>query len=394
MEKKGRKNMNEAFEKMDCYIEAHRQEMIDLWEELVNIDSGTDNVEGVMEVCNILRKCMTAIDMQTKIIESGPTGPVLVGEWNREANTAPIILIGHMDTVFSEGDAKKNPFHIDEKGYAHGPGVLDMKAGLVIAVYVIKALQAAGYDKHPVKCVFAGDEEKIHVQSNAKEILAEEMKGAVAAFNFETGYLDDGLVVGRKGGGMAILSVHGVAVHSGIAPEKGRSAILEMSHKIVELEGKNDLKRGKLINCGEISGGTNSNTIPGECQVVIAFRFPSVEIRDEIVADMQEIAARTHVEGTKAQISIDAMMECMECTDEVLCLFEHVKKTAQDCGYGDIHAFTVGGVSDSGIAVTNGVPAVCAMGVKGEGNHTGEEFAVVESLLTRTFLAASSIYTL
>ena len=386
--------MKEIFIKINEYIEQHRREMIDLWEELVNIDSGTDNAAGVMEVCTLLRKRMSAADMQTKVIESGPAGPVLVGEWNKEADTAPIVLIGHMDTVFSDGTARENPFRIDEEGHAHGPGVLDMKAGLVIAIYAVKALQAVGYDKHPIKCIFAGDEEKIHSLSNAKVILTEEIKGAAAAFNFETGYMDDGLVVGRKGGGMAVLTVHGVAAHSGIAPEKGRSAILEMSHKIVELEGKNDLERGKLINCGEITGGTNSNTIPGECQVVIAFRFPSVAIRDEIVADIQAAADWTHVEGTEAKAEVKAMMECMESTGSVLELFEHVKRTAQECGYGDVHAFTVGGVSDSGIAVTEGVPAVCAMGVKGEGNHTAKEFAVVDSLFSRTLLAASSIYTL
>lgn len=387
--------MKEIFIKINKYIEQHQKEMIELWKELVNIDSGTANADGVMKVCTVLRKQMTAIDMQTKIIESGPAGPVLVGEWKRaDSDRAPIVLIGHMDTVFPDGTAKNNPFHIDEEGKAHGPGVLDMKAGLVIAIYAIKALQAIGYNKHPVKCVFAGDEEKIHVMSNAKAILAEEIRGAVAAFNFETGYLDDGLVTARKGGGMAVLTVHGVAVHSGIAPEKGRSAILEMSHKVVELEGRNDLKRGKLINCGEITGGTNSNTIPGECKVVIAFRFPSVEIRDEIVADIHEIVGNTCVDGTSAEVDINAMMECMESTEEVLGLFEHVKRAAQECGYGDVHAYSVGGVSDSGIAVTNGVPAVCAMGVKGAGAHTAEEFAVVESLFTRTLLAVSSICTL
>ena len=315
---KDRYDMKEIFIKINEYIEQHRREMIDLWEELVNIDSGTDNAAGVMEVCTLLRKRMSAADMQTKVIESGPAGPVLVGEWNKEADTAPIVLIGHMDTVFSDGTARENPFRIDEEGHAHGPGVLDMKAGLVIAIYAVKALQAVGYDKHPIKCIFAGDEEKIHSLSNAKVILTEEIKGAAAAFNFETGYMDDGLVVGRKGGGMAVLTVHGVAAHSGIAPEKGRSAILEMSHKIVELEGKNDLERGKLINCGEITGGTNSNTIPGECQVVIAFRFPSVAIRDEIVADIQAAADWTHVEGTEAKAEVKAMMECMESTGRVL----------------------------------------------------------------------------
>lgn len=387
-------SMKNTYNKIKEYIEEHRQEMTSLWERLVNIDSGTANADGVRKVCSLLQSEMAAIGMQTKVIESGLAGPVLVGEWNKSSESEPIVLIGHMDTVFGDGTAKTSPFRIDTQGNAHGPGVLDMKAGLVIALYAVKALQTVGFDRHPVKCVFAGDEENLHMLSNAKDILLKEMEGAAAAFNFETGYLDDGLVVGRKGGGIVEMTVHGISSHSGIAPEKGRSAILEMAYKVIKLEGENDLERGKLINCGEIKGGIGSNTIPDKCKVTMSIRFPSVEIRDEILEDIRKAAEDTYIEGTHTQVDIKAVMECMESTDGVLELFEHVRKTARECGYGKVHPFTVGGVSDSGISVTNGIPTVCAMGVRGQGNHTAEEFAVVESLYSRTVLAASAIYTL
>lgn len=385
--------MNEVFEQIRTYINDHRQEMMDLWETLVNIDSGTANAEGVRCVAETLQKEMVCAGMQTKLIESGLAGPTLVAEWNKGAKAAPMALIGHMDTVFKDGTAALRPFRVDEEGHAHGPGVLDMKAGLVIALFAVKALQAAGFDKRPVKFIFSGDEENAHGLSDGADIIVEELKGCCCALNFETGYMDDGLVVARKGALMMDLTVKGVSAHSGNAPEKGRSAVLEMAQKIVELESKNDLQRGKLINCGVISGGTVANAIPGECKCTIGIRFPSIALRDEIIGEIQAVTEHSYVEGTTASLVMKGGIQCMEATDGVMKLFDHVQKTAELCGYGEVHSFAVGGGSDSGTAVTSGIPTVCAMGVRGEGNHTDREFAVVSSLFDRAVLAASCIYT-
>ena len=102
-----------------------------------------------------------------------------------------------MDTVFKEGAVKENPFRVDENGMAHGPGVLDMKAGLVMALYTVKALDSVDWKERPIKFIFASDEENLHMRSDAKKIFAEEAAGALAAFNFETGYMDNRFVVGR-----------------------------------------------------------------------------------------------------------------------------------------------------------------------------------------------------
>lgn len=289
---------------------------------------------------------------------------------------------------------KKNPFEIDERGLAHGPGVLDMKAGLVIALYAVRALRDAGYRERPVKCIFMGDEENLHMFSGAKDIMVSELGEAEAAFNFETGYMDDGLVVGRSGGGIIDVVIKGVQVHSGIEPEKGRSAVAEMAYKIIEIESRRDVERGKLINCGMVSGGIGENTVPGEAKISIGIRFPSMAIRDEILDDIKSAAEHVHIENTSAKMRVRMLMDCMETTDGVKKLFEHVKNTAAECGYGDLHAFSVSGVSDSGISVSNGVPTICAMGVKGAGNHTMNEYAVVESLFERTVLAGCAAYAL
>ncbi len=386
--------MRQVYEAVRKSVGENKGRMIALLEKIVNIDSGSTNIAGVEAVCEILRQEMEDIGMDTRVIPSEGAGPVLIGERRGEAGKRPLLFIGHMDTVFEDGEAEANPFRIDEEGLAHGPGVLDMKGGLVIALFAVRALRDIGYTGRPVKCIFVGDEEKLHMFSKTKDIIISELAGAGGAFNFEVGYRHDGLVVGRKGGGIVDVTVQGVAAHSGLAPEKGRSAVTEMCHKVIELESKRDIARGKLINCGMVSGGIGENTVPGEAKISIGIRFPSLAVRDEILEDIRSAAEHVHIEGTRAQMSVRMMMESMDTTAEVMGLFEHIQKVAGECGYGDVHPFTVGGVSDSGVIVANGVPAVCGMGAKGEGCHTRDEYAVADSLVDRAVLAACAAYAL
>ncbi len=383
--------MNHLEEQIRAYVDGHHQEIMTLWELLVNTESGPDQKEGVDEVNAILRWEMKAAGLSTRVIPMEKVGDILVAEWDNGSKEAPIVLIGHMDTVFKPGAAAANPFRVDEEGKAHGPGCLDMKGGVVMALYAIRALQAAGYDKRPIKIVLAGDEETLHQRSNARELMAQEMRGACAAFNFETGYPDEGIVVGRKGGSIVVFDIEGVAAHSGIAPEKGRSAIEEAAHKVLDIQALNDIPRGKLINCGMISGGIGENTIPGACSIRCGLRFPTMAIKDELMSECRAIAEKTYIEGTKTTFRIEMVMDPMEHTEGVQKLYELVEQTARDIGYGEVHPFEVGGVSDSCIAVVEGIPTVCAMGVKGEFNHTEREYAIAESIFSRTILAAAAM---
>ena len=386
--------MEQIYQQIRRYIDKQRLPMMNLWEELVNTESGTRQIEGVNAVGSILRREMERSGIATRVIGVENAGDMLIGEWNSESDAAPLLMIGHMDTVFKEGAAKENPFRVDEDGMAHGPGVLDMKAGLVIALYAVKALIETGWKKRPIKFIFASDEENLHMFSNAKELFARESRGALAAFNFETGYMDNLFVVGRNGGGPVILQVHGIASHSGIAPEKGRSAVLEAAHKIVEIEAQNDIPRGRLINCGMVTGGIGENTIPDSCTIRIGIRFPNTTVRDEIFDILKKATEHSTVPDTTAELDLSRVMQCMDTTDGVMALFAHLKRTAADCGFGEIESFRVGGLSDSGITVGCGVPTVCGMGVRGEWNHTPNEYAEVESLYQRCILAACAACTL
>ena len=387
--------MQEIYQKLKEYIDSQREPMCELYRRIVNIDSGSRNAQGVNQVCAILREAMEASGVHTRIIEQENVGNILIGEWNFERNDKkPLVILGHMDTVFPDGTAASNPFRIDEEGLVHGPGCLDMKPGLIMGLYTMKALREVGYDSRPIKFIYVCDEENLHMFSKTPEIIKEEVKGALAAFNYETGYMDDRMVVGRKGGGIIEVVVHGVAAHSGIAPEKGRSAIIEAAHKMIEIESQTDIPAGRLMNCGLIQGGIGENTVPDTCSFRIGIRFPSVKIRDEILDIIRRAAAHSTVPDTTADVNIRMLMDSMDNTDGVNALFEHIRRTAADCGYGEVGSFVVSGVSDSGATVSAGIPTVCAMGPKGEGNHTPNEYAVLESFYQRTWLAACAAYTL
>ncbi len=374
------------------YIDAHRQEMLDLWRDLVNTESGPAQKEGVGAVCRRLCAELEAMRVHTRPVPMEDGSQVLVADWDNGGEEAPVLLIGHMDTVFQPGAATKNPFRIDPDGTAHGPGVLDMKAGLVIAIYAIKALQSVGWAGRNVRFLFAGDEETAHKNSDAKAVMAREARGCAAAFNFETGYLDDGIVVGRRGAAIVNFHIAGVSAHSGIEPEKGRSAILEASHRIIALEALNDLPRSKLLNCGLITGGESSNTVPDSCTITASLRFPTIAIKEELLEDCRRIMeAPSTVPDTTATMRVGGVFDPMEHTQGVQKLYELVEETAREIGYGPVHPFEVSGASDSAISVNEGVPTVCAMGVRGAFNHTEREYAVVESLFQRTLLAAACI---
>lgn len=380
--------MQEIYSKISDYINSQRDIMHDLWRDIVNIDSGSQMIDGVNKVSEILEREMISSGIKTRRRKVKNAADILIGEWNYESKEPPLVLLGHMDTVFKEGAVKENPFRIDENNIAHGPGCLDMKAGDVMAIFVVKALAHIGWNKRPIKLIFSSDEENLHMFSDAKEILSDELKNNLAVLNFETGYMDDSVVVGRKGGGPVTIKVHGIASHSGIAPEKGRSAILEAASKIIKIENSNDYERGRLINCGMVEGGLGENTIPDSATIRIGIRFPNGEIRQEIFALLKEITENSTVPDTTAELDLSKVMPSMDTTDDVMALYHHIEKVALECGYGKISSFQVGGLSDSNIAVSCGVPAVCGLGVRGEYNHTTREYADVESFYKRTILAA------
>ncbi len=372
------------------FIESSREEMLALWEKLVMTESGTENKAGCDEVAGILAQELEAAGASVRFEENETRGNVLYAEWGAENPGSPIVFTGHMDTVFPAGTTKERPFTI-RNGLAYGPGVLDMKGGLTIAVYVLRALRAALWRERPIRVVFAGDEEGGHRQSDAAQTMMRLCSGAAAAFNFESGYMSDGIVVSRKGSTRFSFEVTGVEAHAGNFPEKGRSAIKEMAHKILELEELNDLENGTSVNVGVISGGTVVNAIPGYCRVGVDVRYTTWEHLDEVMEAAKRICEHNWTDGCTCRMTAQEAMMPMPQTEGNLALFRQVERAAERIGYGTVQPIISGGWSDSNLLASLGIPVVCAVGVRGQHNHTTREYAVVESLFERAKLIADTV---
>lgn len=370
-----------------AYIDDHKAQMMDLWQDLVNQDSPASYREGVDLVAKRVFKELEEAGASTRWDEEGKA---LIAEIPGDSR-APVLLLGHMDTVFPVGEAARRPFTV-EGSRVTGPGALDMKGGVAVMLSALKALHSAGFSGRPLKVILVSDEEIAHNGSKATVMLQREARGCAACFNCETGYEDNSLVIGRKGGVVFKAAVHGIAAHAGNNPRQGRSAIWEMAKKIDDIQNMTDWDKGITFNVGTIKGGTVSNAIPDYCEVEGDIRFQDPDISPLVKEELLKVLNHTYIEGTKTELLLyhEGMLP-MKMTEENRKLFEFVKKTGEENGIPVSEGKLVGGGSDSGYVVYAGVPTVCAMGVKGRFNHTRDEYALKDSLFERVKLLGAVI---
>ena len=370
---------------IEAYVDAHREEMLALWREIVDLEGRSEELDALRLVAERLRSAFEAAGVDCRLLPMGDGAQdYLTGIWGADLPGKPVLFCGHYDTILPSGKYGPAPFRIEE-GRARGPGVLDMKGGIVIALYVIKALSSIGFQERPIKICFVSDEESCHAHNDrAGEVIMSEASGCLCAFNMETGRINNDLCVGRSARVSFHVSVTGVAAHAGNDFAAGRNAIAEMCHKVLELEALTDLERGSTVNCGVIQGGTVANAVPGRCDLHVDMRFLRQAELEKTVAAAQVICAKTYIDGTSTQCSYRVAMPAFETIPGVMELYELAKEVSEAYGYGSPGKIVLGGVSDASYLTMAGVPTLCSFGVRGEHNHTDEEYAVVESLYERT----------
>jgi glutamate carboxypeptidase len=301
-----------------------------------------------------------------------------------------VVLLGHMDTVFPEGTAKARPFSIDGD-VVRGPGVLDMKGGLVQIAYVFEALEKARWNGLDVAAVISGDEEVGHEnsQDGSLRLFAEAAEDAVALMCCESGLDDGALVTARKGVGEIVVTARGRSAHAGNDFERGANAIVAVSGKAVEIAS---LSRGAVtLNVGTVKGGLANNIVPDFAEITVDVRFSDDAEWLLILEHVEEIVSRTEVPGTvtaaRNRLEIPAMKE----TEKSLELLERVSEVSKRISGKPLSRMAVGGGADSSFFAALGVPCLCAMGPVGAFNHTPDEYAGVSSLFERTKLLAAAI---
>lgn len=377
---------------IEQYADSHTQEMVDLWKDVVNLEGNSEDLEGLRLVVDRFKKEFELTGMSCQLLPMGnKTQDYLVGTLGADRPGKPVLFCGHYDTILPRGKYGPAPFRIED-GKAKGPGVLDMKGGIVIALNVIKALNAVGYKERPIKICFVSDEESCHeFNDKAGKVIMEQAEGCLCAFNMETGRINNDLCIGRSARVGFDVTITGVAVHAGNDFAAGRNAVAEMAHKIVELEALTDLEKGSTVNCGVIHGGTVANAIPALCQLNVDMRFRKQSELEKTLEAAKAICEKTFIEGTHTEYSYRIAMPAFETIPGVMELYELTKNVSETYGYGTPGKIFLGGVSDASYLTLAGVPALCSCGVRGENNHTDNEYAVVDSLYERTKLLSAVI---
>lgn len=373
-------------------LETKTPDMISFLEKLVNIDSGKDHLAGIHEIAEQIKKKLEDLHFEDVRLIETPNAPTHVygHKSAKTPNPKKIMIMGHMDTVFPIGTAAKRPFTIRD-GHAYGPGVLDMKGGITIGLFALEALFENGFEDKDVTVFFCGDEETAHPHTNAAEQFMEFAQGKDAVFNMESGRPDGTVIIGRKGTAQPIVNIKGIGAHAGNEPEKGASAILEASHKVIDIHQLTDMKKGVTFNVGTIKGGVAGNAVPDFATFEVDIRALTIPDMEQALKDLQKVSEKTYIPNTETTIEgLVAAYPPMETTEKVQKLFELVHEQGKKLGI-DVQGVVSGGGSDASWTVKAGAATICAMGPRGGLNHSVDEYIVLEGMTERAKLLALCI---
>jgi glutamate carboxypeptidase len=380
--------------KISAWLATQQGAMLDALEAMVNTDGGSYDKAGVDAVGRQIKAFCEGHGLSVETIRGEKHGdcirailPHEGGAPARGNHASNIVLMGHRDTVFPKGEPTRRPFTVKD-GRAYGPGVADMKAGLVMNMFVLAAFAKFGGAPGPLVGLFTGDEEIGSPEGRA--VIEEEARGARVILNSEPGRITGNVVTGRKGGVFMVMDIEGKASHSGGNFEAGISAIGELAAKITAIHALTDLKRGITLNVGLVSGGQSVNTVAPSAQGQIDLRYVNPEDRAEVMGAIQAIVDRAQVPGTRSRLSIKG--EFLPLTQDAAAakLFELYQGAAKDAGL-DVQGEFSGGCADSGFTAAQGAPTLCSVGPVGGLAHSPEEFLEIASLVPRAQAAARAI---
>ncbi len=292
----------------------------------------------------------------------------------------PVLLLGHTDTVHPPGTKKQNPTRI-ENGKLYGCGTFDMKANIALMLEVFRAMKNFGLTSNrPINVLLACDEET--GSPTGREIVEREAKKAEVCYVFEPS-ANGKVKTGRKGTGMFTLKAHGIPAHAGLEPEKGASAILEISRQIEKIHKLNAPEIGTTVNVCTIKGGTTSNVIPENASCEIDVRFTNLSEAERIKNEIKSL--KSFDEKVSVKLLGEINRPPMERTEKVVELFKKAQKIAASFDY-EIGETQVGGASDGNFVGALGVPLLDGLGIAGNGAHTLEEYVLVSDIPNRATL--------
>ncbi|MDQ7732375.1 M20 family metallopeptidase [Halomonas sp. SpR1] len=381
--------MQEPLIQQACdWLGGQQQAMIDCLEALVNIDSNSDDKAGNDAVADLITQWLEQ-DGITVIRHQRPdSGDILEAQLGG-ADQGHALIMGHRDTVFPTGTvASRGYSQKDNIGF--GPGVADMKSGLVMNCFVLRALSRLPSCPLPVRALFTADEEI--GSPDGRAFIEAAAQGACAVLNVEPGRVSGNVVTGRKGGAGFLIEVTGKAAHSGVSHADGASAIEALAHKIIKLHALTDYEAGITTNVGTITGGVSRNTVAPSASAQLDIRFVTTAQRDQLYQAIETIIAEPEMTGTAVTIEQTSEFYPLEARMSST-LFELYQAQAQAIGFAVDGEFT-GGCSDAGWTASLGIPTLCGLGPVGAKMHTDEEYCLLDTLVPRTQALAATLLNL
>jgi glutamate carboxypeptidase len=353
-------------------------------ERLVNTDCGSYTPAGVNEVGRWTGGFLAELgaEVEYRPDPDGNLGDTVVATFRGQAGGVRVLLIGHLDTVFDPGTAALRPFRLDD-GIAHGPGVTDMKSGLLAGLYALKALigERGGLPFEHLVFV-ANPDEEIGSPTSTPHIreLAADVEVALV---LECARANGDIVSSRKGILDTRLRVRGRAAHAGVEPEKGRSAILEAARLVTDLHELNGRWPDVTVNVGVIDGGTRPNVVPEHCSLEVDVRATTRQALETAEAEMRRIGEATEIDATTVEFETMARWWPMEKLARSGRLVEHAQAVARALGF-EVRDTATGGASDANTTSGMGVASLDGLGPIGGNDHSPAEYLEVESIVPRT----------
>lgn len=360
--------------------------------ELVAIDSGTDSPDGVNRMADRFGELLGAEGWQ---VERRPGEPARDRRWGDiviarrgGSGTARVLLVGHLDTVFPDGTAAARPLRIED-GRGYGPGVCDMKGGLLVGLHAAGVLGDIG-GNGPGEIVFIGNPDEERGSPSSRAVILEEARASDAVLVLEAARENGAVVSSRKGVTSVRIEVIGRAAHAGVEPERGRSAIVEVARKIDALHALDRGPDGTTVNVGVVRGGTRSNVVPEHAVLDVDVRASTEEALAALEAAIERIGATCSVDGVTSIVEMVREVRPMERTPGTARLFRMARAVADDLGFRIDEAAT-GGASDANATSAIGVPTLDGLGPIGGDDHSEREWIDMGSIVPRTALLAGLI---
>jgi glutamate carboxypeptidase len=369
------------------YFKKQQSEIVDTIRQLVEIESPTDLKQAVDRLGTVLASRFAELGGRVHVHIAEKYGNHLQVDFKSSpaAKQKPVLLLGHMDTVYPIGTISKMPCKTS-KGRLRGPGVLDMKSGIAIILHVIEAILKWNDSKLPlpISILLVSDEE---VGSHSSRRITEGLAGkSEATLVLEpAGGLNGAVKTARKGVCEYKLEVSGVAAHAGLDFDRGQSAIVELAKQVCEISKLSDPKRRLTVNVGKVSGGTRSNVVAAEANAVIDVRVATMADGRDIDKNLRSL--KPFNPNCRVKISGGMNRPPMERSAGVAALFEKAEAVAQGFGWS-LQEAAVGGGSDGNFTAALGIPTLDGLGGVGEGAHAEHESILISELPRRAALLA------